>query len=250
MEKKLNGKIALVTGGSSGIGLATAQLFQRHGAQVAITGRSPEHLATAGAALGGEALLISSEAGTLDGIDAMMQTIRTHFQRLDVLFINAGMSHAAPLEQMTEAMFDEQIAVNLKGVYFTVQRALPLLSPNASIVVTTSITNQLGTPGMAVYAAAKAGARSLVRSLGLDLVARGIRINALSLGPFDTPIFDRLGLAPDQAAQKRRIIAERSPMRRFGRPDEAARAALFLASDDSSYMAGEEIVVDGAMSQL
>lgn len=250
MEKKLNGKVALITGGNSGIGLATAQLFQSHGARLAISGRDADRLDTAGALLGSEALLIRSDARRLEDIGAMLQSVDTHFRRLDVLFLNAGAAVAAPIEHTTEAMFDEQIAVNLKAVYFTVQKALPLMSAGSSIVVTTSICNQIGSPGLATYSAAKAGLRALVKSLGLELIGKGIRINAVSPGPIDTPIFDRIGLPPEQAAEKRRNITERSPMHRFGRPDEVAKAALFLASEDSSYMIGEEVVVDGGMSLL
>ena len=253
---KLQDKVVLVTGGSSGIGLASAQLFQAHGAQVAITGREPQTLELAGAALGGKALLIRSDAGQLAAIDDMIEQVRNRYGRLDVLFINAGVAKPAPIEHTSEADFDAQMGVNLKGVFFTIQKALPLFASNSdgngggSIIVTTSITNQLGSPNFSVYGAAKAGVRSLVKSLGLELVARGIRVNAISPGPIATPMFDRLGLPAELAAAKKLAIAEKSPSRRFGTADEVAKAALFLACDDSSYMVGEEIVVDGGMSLL
>jgi NAD(P)-dependent dehydrogenase (short-subunit alcohol dehydrogenase family) len=247
---KLQDKVVLITGGSSGIGLASAQLFQAQGAQLAITGRDPHKLEQAGAALGGKALLIRSDAGGLAAIDSVMAQVRECYGRLDVLFINAGVAKPAPIEQTTEAAFDEQLNVNLKGVFFTVQKALPLFSAGGSIIVTTSIANQMGSPMFSIYAAAKAGLRSLVKSLGLELVGRGIRVNAISPGPIATPMFDRLGLPAEVATAKKQAIAEKSPSRRFGSPDEVAKAALFLACDDSSYMVGDEIVVDGGMSLL
>lgn len=249
-DKKLQGKTALVTGGSSGIGLASAALFQQHGALVAISGRNSATLEQAGAALGNEALLIQADAGEMAGIDTMMERIQTSFGKLDVLFINAGVASPAPIEQVTEASFDEQVGINLKGVFFTIQKALPLMAPGASIIVTTSITNQLGSPNFSVYGAAKAGLRSMVKSLGLELIGRGIRVNAISPGPIATPMFDRLGLPPAIAEEKKQAIAAKSPSKRFGQPDEVAKAALFLASSDASYIVGEEIVVDGGMSLL
>jgi NAD(P)-dependent dehydrogenase (short-subunit alcohol dehydrogenase family) len=248
---KLQDKVVLITGGSSGIGLASAQLFQAQGAQVAITGRDPHALQQAGAALDGKALLIRSEAGQLPAIDDVMAQVQARFGRLDVLFINAGVARPAPIEHTSEAAFDEQIGVNLKGVFFTIQKALPLFGADGgSIIVTTSITNQLGSPMFSVYGAAKAALRSLVKSLGLELVGRGIRVNAISPGPIATPMFDRLGLPPEVASAKKQAIAAKSPSRRFGTPQEVAKAALFLACDDSSYMVGDEIVIDGGMSLL
>ena len=248
---KLQDQIVLITGGSSGIGLASALLFQAQGALLAVTGRDPRALELAGAALGGKALLIRSDAGDLDAIDDVMAQVRARYGRLNALFINAGVARAASIEHTSEAAFDEQMGTNLKGVFFTIQKALPLFGQDGgSIIVTTSISNRLGAPNFSVYGAAKAGLRSLVRSLGLELVGRGIRVNAISPGPIATPIFDRMGLPPDLAAANRQAIAAKSPSRRFGTADEVARAALFLACKDSSYMVGEEIVVDGGMSLL
>lgn len=247
---KLAGKVALVTGGSSGIGLASALLFQAQGAQVAITGRSPDSLAAAAALLGEQALVLQSDAAELAAIDAVMAAVRERFGRLDVLFINAGVASPAPIEQVSEAGFDAQLGVNLKGVFFTIQKALPLFGDGGSVIVTTSITNQLGSPNFSVYGAAKAALRSLVKSLGLELIGRGIRVNAISPGPIATPMFDRLGLPEAVATAKKRDIAAKSPSRRFGGADEVAKAALFLACADASYIVGEEIVVDGGMSLL
>jgi NAD(P)-dependent dehydrogenase (short-subunit alcohol dehydrogenase family) len=247
---KLAGKHVLITGGSSGIGLATARLFQQHGATIAITGRNADALAQAGAVLGGRALLIQRDAAELAEIDATVGQIKESWGKLDILFVNAGGAQPMPFDRVTEAAFDAQLGVNLKGVFFMVQKALPLMGAGASVIVTTSIANQLGSPNFTVYGAAKAALRSMVKSLGLELIARGIRINAISPGPIATPIFDRLGLPPEVAEEKKQAIAAKSPSGRFGLPEEVAQAALFLASTDSSYIVGEEIVIDGGMSLL
>ncbi|WP_211462100.1 SDR family oxidoreductase [Collimonas silvisoli] len=247
---KLTGKTVLITGGSSGIGLASAKLFLEHGARLAITGRDPDGLARAREELGSETLIIRSDAGNLAEIAALMQQVESHFKRLDVLFVNAGVATAAPIELVSETQFDDIMGINFKGVFFTIQKALPLFGANASIIVTTSITNQLGSPNFSVYGASKAALRSLVRSLALELVGRGIRINAISPGPIATPIFDRFGLPPDMAQEIKSGIEQKSPSKRFGSPQEVAKVALFLASEDSAYVVGEEIVVDGGMSLL
>jgi NAD(P)-dependent dehydrogenase (short-subunit alcohol dehydrogenase family) len=247
---RLKGKTALITGGTSGIGLATAKLFRAEGARLAITGRDPERLAAAQAELGDETLVIRSEAGSLAEIETLIAQVKARFGQLDVLFLNAGTAKPAPAEMTTEEQFDEVIVTNLKGVFFTIQKALPLLGGNASIIVTTSITNQLGSPHFSVYGASKAALRSLVQSLSLELIDRGIRVNAISPGPIDTPIFDRIGLPPEVAQGIKGEIERKSPIKRFGTPEEVAKVALFLASDDSAYVVGEEIVVDGGMSLL
>lgn len=247
---RLKGKTVLITGGTSGIGLATARLFRAEGAQLAITGRDPERLAAAQAELGSETLVIRSEAGNLAEIDTLMEQVKNRFGQLDVLFVNAAVAKAAPTELVTETQFDEIMGANFKGAFFTIQKALPLLSGNASIIVTTSITNKLGSPNFSIYGASKAALRSLVQSLSLEFIGRGIRVNAISPGPIATPIFDRFGIPPDAVHAIKGEIEHKSPIKRFGTPDEIAKVALFLASDDSAYMVGEEIVVDGGMSLL
>lgn len=247
---RLKGKTVLITGASSGVGLATAKLFQDEGARLAITGRDEGRLAEARKMLGEETLVIRSDAGNVAEIESLMAQVKERLGRLDVLFLNAGASKAAPIEMVSEAHFDEIMGINFKGVFFTVQKALPLFNPGASIIVTTSITNQLGSPNFSVYGASKAALRSLVKSLGLELVDRGIRVNAISPGPIATPIFDSFGLPGEMVQAIKKEIANKSPSKRFGMPEEVAKAALFLASDDSSYMVGEEIVVDGGMSLL
>lgn len=247
---KLANKTVLITGGSSGIGLATARLFREEGARVAVTGRDPESLAHAREVLGGEALVMQSDVARLDGIDAALAQVQARFGKLDVLFLNAGVSVALPLEHVSEAQFDEVMDVNVKGAFFTLQKALPLLANPASVIMTTSITNRLGSPHFSVYAASKAALRSLVQALALELVGRGVRVNAISPGPIETPIYDRVGLPAALVQGIKGEIARKSPSGRFGTPEEVAKVALFLACDDSAYLVGEEIVVDGGMSLL
>ena len=247
---RLANKTALVTGGSSGIGLAIARLFQNEDARVAITGRSAESLKSAGEILGKNALLFPSDASSLPDIDSLIASIGETFGSLDILVLNAGIALPAPLEMTDENSFDQTVNTNLKGVFFTIQKALPLLRPGASIIVTTSITNQLGSPNFSVYGACKAGLRSLVGSLALELIPRKIRLNAVSPGPIATPMFDRFGLPTEVSQGIKAQIQAKSPVGRFGEPDEIAKAALFLASNDASYIVGEEIVVDGGMSLL
>lgn len=245
---KLNGKTALITGGSSGIGLATARLFKAEGARLAITGRDPERLAAAQQQLGDDTLSIVSEAGCLNEIETLLGQVERHFDKLDVLFLNAGIAEPTPLDRVTEEQFDNIMRINFKGVFFTIQKALPLLNPNASIIVTTSITNRSGSPNFSVYGASKAAVRSMVQSLALMLIGRGIRVNAVNPGPIDTEGFNRLPLPGEVFQAIKSDIEERSPAKRFGAPDEVAKVALFLASDDSSYVVGEEIVVDGGIT--
>jgi NAD(P)-dependent dehydrogenase (short-subunit alcohol dehydrogenase family) len=245
--KKLEGKIALITGGSNGIGLASAKLFIAEGAKVVVTGRDPEGLQAARDALGESALVIQSEAADLAQVDDLMQQVKERFGRLDVLFLNAGVSRPAPFEQVTEEQFDQIVGLNFKASFFTIQKALPLMAGGGSVVVTTSITNQSGTPNFSVYGASKAALKSMVQSLSLSLIQRGIRVNAVCPGPIDTSAFQRLKLDPEKVAAIHSDIKGRSPIGRFGRAEEVAKAVLFLASDDASYIVGEEIVVDGGI---
>ncbi|SFU59131.1 SDR family oxidoreductase [Pseudoduganella namucuonensis] len=248
--KKLEGKIALITGGTSGIGLAAARLFREQGAQLVLTGRDPGRIAEAAEEFGGGALVLRSEAGNLKDIDDLMTRVREHYGRLDVLFLNAAVTNPAPIELVTEAMFDEVVDVNFKGEFFTIQKALPLMGAGSTIVVTTSITNQTGSPAFSVYGASKAALRSLVQSLSLALIPQGIRINAICPGPIDTGGFQRLPLPAEVHSAVKADISGRSPIKRFGTPDEVAKVALFLASEDSAYVVGEEIVIDGGISHV
>lgn len=247
---KLQGKTALITGGTSGIGLATAQLLQQEGARVAVTGRSAENIARAREILGPDALVIESDCCQVAEIERLIETIGTAFRHLDVLVLNAGIASPAPLEAVSEASFDEVVAVNCKGVFFTLQKALPLMGDGGSVIVTTSITNRVAAPIFSVYAACKAAQRSLVSSLALELIPRGIRVNAVSPGPISTPGFHNIGLPPEVTQSIQKQIEGKAPTRRLGTSDEVARAILFLASDESSYVVGEELVVDGGLSLL
>jgi NAD(P)-dependent dehydrogenase (short-subunit alcohol dehydrogenase family) len=247
--QKLSGKTALITGGNGGIGLATAKLFREHGARVAITGRDVDSLARAQEALSSDTLVLRSDNGKMADIESAMQKIQVHFGHLDILFVNAGTSQPAPFKLVTEAQFDEINAINFKGSFFMIQKALPLLAKNASVIVTTSISNQKGSPNFSVYAACKAAQRSLVQTLSMELIERGIRVNAISPGPIDIPGFgSRWGMPPEAVQAARDEFVSKSPMKRFGKPDEVANAALFLASDDSSYIVGAELVVDGGVT--
>lgn len=248
--QKLLGKTALITGGNSGIGLSIAKMFLANGARVAITGRNAQALQEAAQALGGEVLALQCDASKVSDIEKTMAALKEHWGHLDVLVANAAIAGPAPFEAVSEAHFDELSSVNFKGVYFTIQKALPLLSAQSSVVVTTSISNQLGSPNFSVYAACKAALRSLVQTLALELIGRGVRVNAISPGPITTPMWGKFGL-PDEVAQAiKGEVQAKSPSKRFGEADEVAQVALFLASTDSSYVVGQEIVVDGGMSLL
>jgi NAD(P)-dependent dehydrogenase (short-subunit alcohol dehydrogenase family) len=247
---KLKDKIALVTGGTSGIGLVTAQRFQQEGAQVIVTGRNAGRLEEAARVLGTGATLLRVDLRQVGPIVSAIDDIRKRHGRIDVLFANAGAGTAGPLDAVTEEQFDEQVALNLKGSFFTVQKAAPLLSPGASVILTTSFLNAIGMPGLSVLSATKAAVRSLARSLAAELAPRGIRVNAVSPGPIRTPFHSKLGLSEAQLAQSAQAIASQVTLGRFGEASEVATAAVFLASADSSYMTGAELVVDGGLSQV
>jgi NAD(P)-dependent dehydrogenase (short-subunit alcohol dehydrogenase family) len=247
---KLKGKIAVITGGNSGIGLATAKEFVAQGAKVVISGRDQKTLDDAIRELGREVIAVRADVSKLPDIDKLFTTVRGKFGRIDVLFVNAGIGKFAPFEAVTEEFYDAIIDINLKGAYFTIQKALPLLADGASIVLNTSINAHIGMANTSVYAASKAALLSLARTLSAELVGRNIRVNAISPGPVTTPIFGRLGLPAEALEQLSRDIVANVPMKRFGRPEEIAKTALFLASSDSSFLLGTEIVADGGMSQL
>ncbi len=248
--QKLSGKTTLITGGTSGIGLATAKMFLAQGARVAITGRSAEALTQAAENLGGEVLTLQCDSGKVSDIEATMASLKERWGHLDVLVVNAAIAGPAPFEFVSEENFDALSSVNFKGVFFTVQKALPLLSTQSSVIVTTSITNQMGSPNFSVYAACKAALRSLVQTWGLELIGRGIRVNAISPGPITTPMWGKFGMPDEALSAVKEEVQRKSPIKRFGESDEVAQVAVFLASAESSYIVGQEIVVDGGMSLL
>jgi NAD(P)-dependent dehydrogenase (short-subunit alcohol dehydrogenase family) len=247
---RLEGKVAVITGGNSGIGLATAKEFREQGARVVITGRDQQTLDEAKRALGGDVLAVRSETSSLTEIDKLFTAINEKFGKIDVLFVNAGVGKFAPVEAVTEEFFDSIMDVNFKGAYFTIQKALPFLNDNASIVLNGSISANIGMPNSSVYAASKAALITLARTLSAELVARRIRVNVVSPGPVATPILGRMGLPPEVVEETAESLQAQVPLKRFGRAEEIAKTVLFLASDDSSFLLGTEIVADGGMSQL
>ncbi len=247
---KLEGKVAVITGGNSGIGLATAKEFKEQGARVVITGRDQKTLDEAKREIGGDVLAVQSDTSRLTEIDKLFADVNDKFGKIDVLFVNAGIGKFVPVEDVTEELFDSIMDTNFKGAYFTIQKALPFLNDNASIVLNTSIAAHIGMLNSSVYAASKAALITLVRTLSAELVGRGIRVNAVSPGPIATPILNRLGLPPEALAETKNNLADQVPLKRFGRPEEIAKTVLFLASTDSSFVLGTEIIVDGGMSQL
>lgn len=250
MSGKLAGKIALVTGGSAGIGLATAKQFVAEGAFVYITGRRQAELDAAAEGLGAQAKGIRADASKLGDLDALYAQIKAEKGRLDVLFVNAGGGSFAPLGEITEEQFDQTFNTNVKGVLFTVQKALPLIPEGGAIVLNASIVSVQGVPSFSVYSASKAAVRSFARGWTNDLKARGIRVNVVSPGPIDTPGLSGLAQNEEQKQALYAQLAASVPLGRVGRPEEIAKAAVFLASDDASFIAGVELFVDGGTVQV
>jgi NAD(P)-dependent dehydrogenase (short-subunit alcohol dehydrogenase family) len=250
MSKKLEGKIALVTGGNSGIGLATAKRFVAEGAKVIITGRRKENLDAAVKEIGSAATAIQADASKLDDIDKVVAEIKKQYGRIDVLFVNAGGGEFATIDQVTEEHFDKTFNTNVKGLFFTVQKALPLIPEGGAIVLNASIVSIKGMPAFGVYSATKAAVRSFARTWTNELKDRQIRVNVVSPGPIDTPGVDGLAQDPEQAKQIKAGLASQVPLGRMGTADEIAKAVVFLASDDSSFVAGVELFVDGGMVQV
>jgi NAD(P)-dependent dehydrogenase (short-subunit alcohol dehydrogenase family) len=247
---KLTGKVALVTGGNSGMGLTTAKLFAAEGARVVITGRRQDALDEAAKSAGPSVLAVQGDVSKLADLDRLFAIIKSKFGHLDVIFANAGLGDVAPVGQVTEEQFDRQFGINVKGLFFTVQKALPLLRDGASIILNASVAANKGMEGMSVYSATKAAVRSFARTWTSDLKGRKIRVNSLSPGPIDTPIFGKMGLSEEQAQGFKQALPGMVPLGRMGTEQEIATTALFLASDDSSYITGIDLVVDGGMSQV
>jgi len=247
--ERYQGKTVVIIGGTSGMGLATAKMLLDGGARVLVTGRSQAGLEWAQKELGEDALVVSSDARSLTDIDALVAQVKTEFDTIDLLFVNAGFSVPTPLDSVTEAIYDEMFNLNSKGSFFAVQKLAPLIKRGGAVVLTTSVANVKGLPGQATYGAAKAALRSFARTLAAELVPREIRVNAVSPGPIDTPILDKVFPDKTVAAQVREKTIGMIPMKRFGTSEEIAKAVLFLAFD-ATFTTGAELAVDGGWSQL
>ena len=247
---KLDGKIALVTGGNSGIGLATAKRFVNEGAYVFITGRREKELAAAVKEIGRNVTGAQGDVSSLADLDRLFAQIKQEKGGLDIVFANAGIARFAPIGTITEELFDSIFSTNVKGLLFTVQKALPLLRDGASVILNASIVGSKGLPANSVYSATKAAIRSFARTWTTDLKARQIRVNVVSPGAIDTPGLSDLMASSDTGAERLKMISSAVPMGRLGTADEIAKAVVFLASDDSSYVTGAELFVDGGFAQV
>jgi NAD(P)-dependent dehydrogenase (short-subunit alcohol dehydrogenase family) len=245
---RLKGKRALITGGTSGIGLETARQFLAEGARVAITGKNPETLESARKKLGTSTLIIPSDAGDSSAQKQLAEVLGREFGGLDILFVNAGIAELKPVGQWDEAAFDRTFAMNVKGPYFLIQALLPLFANPASIVLNASVNAHIGMPNTSVYGASKAALLSLARTLSGELIQRGVRVNAISPGPITTPLYSKLGLSEADLKNVAASIQSQVPAGRFGNPSEIAKAVVFLASEESAFTVGAELLIDGGMS--
>ncbi len=246
---KLEGKIALITGGTSGIGAATAKRFQSEGAKVIVTGSNPKTLEVARHELSGIDV-ISSDAGDAAATKVLIDQVKSRYGRIDVLFVNAGIAKFSPSANVDEAFFDAQFNINVKGAYFVIKHAAPVMADGGSIILTSSVSGVLGGGGQTVYGATKAAIRSFGRTFAAELAPRRIRVNTISPGPIETPIFGKVGLTAEQLAGFTESLMATIPLKRVGQPEEIAAAAVFFASDESSYTTGAELFVDGGMVDI
>lgn len=249
MADRLKNKVAVITGGTTGIGLAAAKRFAREGARVIVTGNNPATIAEASRELEGHAEVVASDAADEGAIKALFEDVRKRHGRIDVLFLNAGIALFAPWTDHSVEDFDRQFAINVRGPWLAIKHAIPVLADGASVIATTSVVNRMGMAGASAYAATKAALAQLVRTAATELSPRGIRVNAVSPGPIDTPIFGKVGMSEGELQQMAAGIQSQVALGRFGRAEEVADLALFLASDESSYVQGQEFAVDGGMTR-
>lgn len=242
---RLQGKRTLITGGTSGIGLETAKQFLAEGARVIVTGVNPDSIEKAKAELGSEVLVLRADSANVAAQKALAQTVQAHYGQLDIAFLNAGVSVWVPIETWTEEMFDRSFDINVKGPYFLIQALLPVFANPASVVLNTSINAHVGMANSSVYAATKAAFLNMSKTLSGELLGRGIRVNAVSPGPVETPLYDKMGIPDVYRDQLNQDIAASIPLGRFGTPQEVAKAVLYLASDESRWTVGSELIVDG-----
>jgi NAD(P)-dependent dehydrogenase (short-subunit alcohol dehydrogenase family) len=242
---RLQGKRTLITGGTSGIGLETAKQFLAEGARVIVTGVNPDSIAKAKSELGSDVLVLRADSASVAAQQELAQTVKEHYGQLDVAFLNAGVSVWLPIDQWTEEMFDRSFAVNVKGPYFLFQSLPPVFANPASVVLNTSISAHVGAERSSVYGATKAALLNMAKTLSAEVLGRGIRVNAVSPGPIETPLYDKLGIPDAYRDQVNKYIAASIPLGRFGTPEKVAKAVLYLASDESRWTLGTEIVVDG-----
>jgi NAD(P)-dependent dehydrogenase (short-subunit alcohol dehydrogenase family) len=245
---KLKDKVTVITGGTTGIGFAAAKRFIDEGATVIITGRNKETLEVARAELGDKADVVESDASNENDVKALFEHVVGKYGKIDALFLNAGIAKFAPWEDHSEEDFDRQFAINVKGPWLAIKHAIPALNDGASIIATTSVANKMGMPGASAYSATKAALQQLVRVAAAELSPRGIRVNAVSPGPIETPIFSKTGMAEAEMQEMAAGIQSQVALGRFGTSEEVANVALFLASDESSFVQGQEFVVDGGMT--
>ncbi|RMM45003.1 SDR family oxidoreductase [Pseudomonas corrugata] len=245
---RLQGKRTLITGGTSGIGLETAKQFLAEGARVIVTGVNPASIANAQAELGSEVLVLRADSASIAAQKELAHAVQTHYGQLDVAFLNAGVSVWLPIEEWTEDMFDRSFDINVKGPYFLIQALLPVFANPASVVLNTSVNAHIGAAHSSVYGATKAEFLNMSKTLSSELLQRGIRFNAVSPGPVDTPLYDKLGIPDAYREQVNKDIVATIPFGRFGTPEEVAKAVLYLASDESRWTVGSEIIVDGGRS--